>query len=179
MHTRMKHAWLGLVALWLVLGGTPARAGEAVNGFGATPESAERMAMRNGAAKAEELVSEQLGPDAPGRLEVGFLEKEKVLRLLGKATPARDGGFEARCEVDLGGEKGDFLDQLRKNARQMRISYRQGLSARGLAEFVVALLVVVGYFRLEQLTAGYYTTLLRAGAVGVVVLTGLALWLTI
>jgi hypothetical protein len=43
---------------------------------------------------------------------------------------------------------------------------------------VVLLLVVAGYLRLEDMTRGYATTILRVTAVSLVALTCGALWLT-
>ena len=49
---------------------------------------------------------------------------------------------------------------------------RLAVAARVLAGLVALCLVVVGYLRLEDLTRGYYTALLRLGA-------GVALLLTV
>jgi hypothetical protein len=54
---------------------------------------------------------------------------------------------------------------------------RQLLLARLLAAAVAVLLVITGYLRLEHATRGYYTTLLRLAAVGIVAVVSAGLWL--
>ncbi len=68
-------------------------------------------------------------------------------------------------------------EELQQVAREQRMQQRQWLGARVLTGLVVLLLVAGGYLRLEEATRGYYTTLLRAVALGVLALVGAGLWL--
>jgi hypothetical protein len=61
--------------------------------------------------------------------------------------------------------------------RQVRATERQMILAKALAGFVAVLAAVAGYLRLEDATKGYYTTLLRLGAVTFLGLVGAAIWL--
>ena len=54
---------------------------------------------------------------------------------------------------------------------------RHLLAAKLLAALVVLLAVAAGYFRLEEMTRGYYTGTLRLLALAGVVLVGVSLWL--
>ncbi len=61
--------------------------------------------------------------------------------------------------------------------RQDRAAHRQGVLARVLGGLVAFLAVVACYLRLEDATKGYYTTLLRLAALGLVALVGAGIWL--
>ena len=56
-------------------------------------------------------------------------------------------------------------------------SQRHLLVGRILGSFVALFLVIFGYIKLEELTRGYYTTLLRMGAGAVVLMAVLGLFL--
>ena len=56
------------------------------------------------------------------------------------------------------------VDQAREQAQENVIYWRHLLVGRILAALVALFLIVSGYLRLEELTHGYYTTLLRVGA---------------
>jgi hypothetical protein len=61
--------------------------------------------------------------------------------------------------------------------RDGRATLRQGVLVRVLAGLVAVLAAVAMYFRLEDATKGYYTTLLRLAAVAFVALVGAGIWL--
>jgi hypothetical protein len=80
-------------------------------------------------------------------------------------------GFEATAHVDVTDPKlrkmQEQIDEARKSALEPTVSWRHALVGRVLGSLVALFLVVFGYLRLEELTRGYYTLLLRLGAVGV------------
>jgi hypothetical protein len=69
-------------------------------------------------------------------------------------------------------------EQIAQEARHQVMTARHGLLARVLAGALAVVLVCAGYLRLEELTRGYYTLLLRAGALLVLAGVGAVLWLT-
>ncbi len=90
-------------------------------------------------------------------------------------------GYEVTAHVDLSDAAlrrlQPELDRARRQALEQVRFQREGLAARALAALVALCLVVLGYLRLEDLTRGYYTVLLRltAGAVVLLTLAGLFL----
>jgi hypothetical protein len=68
-------------------------------------------------------------------------------------------------------------EEIRRVARQQRMTQRHLVAARVLVGLVTLLLVAGGYLHLEERTRGYFTTLLRAAAVTVLALVGAGLWL--
>jgi hypothetical protein len=73
----------------------------------------------------------------------------------------------------------DQAEDLYKVAREQRMVPRHLLVARILAAVLAVVLVAGGYLRLEEATRGYYTLLLRAAAVAVLVVVGAGLYLTV
>jgi hypothetical protein len=68
---------------------------------------------------------------------------------------------------------------MQRLARQGRMESRHLILARILGGLVAMLLVLGGYLRLEEATRGYYTSLLRLSAVGVLTAVGAGLWLLV
>jgi hypothetical protein len=105
--------------------------------------------------------------------------------------PIRHNGHEmVEEEKDFGGEVGKMrrvhlkialspsdYDAIKQKQREVLSHQRQLILARGLAVAVVLLVTVVGYFRLEEATKGYYTAWLRLAAAGLIatVVAGLLL----
>lgn len=77
-----------------------------------------------------------------------------------------------RLKVELDADKYGVIKrhetEYQKAQRELVSHQRQLTLARILAGVVVLLGTVVGYFRLEEMTKGYYTNLLRLAAVGAV-----------
>ncbi len=69
------------------------------------------------------------------------------------------------------------VDEARRARLEPAVTQRHLLVGRILGSFVALFLVVFGYIKLEELTRGYYTTLLRLGAGTVVLLAVLGLFL--
>jgi hypothetical protein len=90
-------------------------------------------------------------------------------------------GYEATAHVDVSDAKlskiQDQIDEARKQALEPAVSWRHTFVGRALGSLVALFLVVFGYLRLEELTRGYYTTLLRLGAAGVMLMTVMGLFL--
>ncbi len=84
-------------------------------------------------------------------------------------------GYETTAHVDLRSANLVKLqrdvDKDREQAQENLIFWRHLILGRILAALVALFLIVMGYLRLEELTRGYYTTLLR-------VVAGTALLLT-
>jgi hypothetical protein len=84
-----------------------------------------------------------------------------------------------RVEIDAR-NKADFEhqeEQYQVKQREDRATHRQGVLVRVLAGLVAVLAAVALYFRLEDATKGYYTTLLRLAAVAFIALVGAGIWL--
>ena len=90
-------------------------------------------------------------------------------------------GFEATAHVDVTDPKlvkiQELADEARKGALEGPVTWRHLFVGRALGSLVALFLVVFGYLRLEELTRGYYTTLLRLGAAGVMLMTVMGLFL--
>jgi hypothetical protein len=69
-------------------------------------------------------------------------------------------------------------EQIAREARYQVMTGRQGLLARVVGGVLALVLVCAGYLRLEEATRGYYTLLLRAGALLVLAAVGAVLWVT-
>src|SRR5262249_47504991 len=82
--------------------------------------------------------------------------------------------FERTLKVEV--DPKHFRDMVDMDRRE-RVSDRQLFLARILGGIVALLVAVFGYFRLEELTKGYYTGLLRVGALLLVVGVGAVLLL--
>jgi len=159
-------------------------------GYGETKEGARREALR--------LTQEWVEGEVRGQLKEGWsFPQDKLdprtmedLAVIDRQPkePTRDddvGGWRAEYAVTLTPQyvqavaesaRKDYVDQ-EKAERKDTAGRRLGLVFRVLGGAVVVLLVVAGYLRLEEATHGYYTGLLRAAAIGVVVLAALAMLL--
>jgi hypothetical protein len=173
--------WIGLlaVALWA---GAVERAW-AADGYGKTEDSARRAALLNAQDEVLKKLQAIKGPDwqpISGQLNEQYLLDIGVIRPIGTPEQVKDSDgsliWWVQYEVELTHK---LLKQLGQEERQQRMIARYGLAGRVLAGLVVLLLVTTGYLRLELLTAGYYTRLLRVGAVALVALAGIGLWLSL
>jgi len=89
--------------------------------------------------------------------------------------------YPARVRVEI---RNEHLKRIRARAEEERdrlrrevVEARHILSAKVLAALVALLAAVAGYFRLEELTRGYYTGVLRALLLLCVGVIGAGLWL--
>ncbi len=153
-----------------------------VEGFGETAPAARNRALVHGQERVEKLLHERFReanwtpPEELLTPEV--LARYGVLEEQGKPEPAKGLGDEkamvSRYKVQL---TDSYLQKVQSVAREQRVEDRHKLLFRVLGGLVVLLLVVTSYLRLEDMTRGYATTILRAAAIALVALTCGALWL--
>jgi hypothetical protein len=146
-----------------------------VTGYGENPSDAREQALEKARNSVEEyLVSHY--PSLGWKPRIQTLLAENVV----KVDDPKEGKFaerdayEATAHVDLRtanlGKLQTEVDQAREQAQENVIFWRHLLVGRVLAVLVALFLIVSGYLRLEEMTRGYYTTLLRVGAGAVLLL---------
>jgi len=148
------------------------------DGYGKSAEDAREVALKKAQDKLEEYLTQNFGrlDWSPVLGPRSRLEEWGVLREVTPPEPVELGPGEPAQRVQVRVEiTGRYLQEVQKLAREERMQQRHLLLARVLAGLVALLVVVAGYLRLEDLTRGYYTTLLRVAAVGVLLLTGVGL----
>jgi len=144
------------------------------DGYGASEADARDVALK----KAEDSVEEHLkrlygskgwkvSADYLRQMQVVRFEKPEEVEL----TPGQR-VVKVRAVVEL---TPSYLEAMQGVVRQQRVEQRHLVLARVLAGLVVLLLVGAGYLRLEEATRGYYTTVLRVAALGLVAVIGLGL----
>jgi len=164
-----------------------------IDGYGETEGAARANALREAQEYLERELRAQMKPewsfprrlgDESGPLDPDNLEKLGILSEAQAPVADKDvGGFRARYKVTLTQK---YSESVLKKAREEYVSQekvkrkfdagqRQFLLLRLLGGAVAVLLVVAGYLHLEEATRGYYTTLLRVAAVGLLVLAMLGL----
>lgn len=153
---------------------------EVVEGFGKTPAAAKEQAALHAREQVELLLHSRYGDGPWGRLlEPEELDRLGVLTLDGEPRPdsrlGANAAIVARYRVALTPR---FLEAAHKAVRVERMQDRHAVLLRLLGGALVVLLVTTGYLRLEDMTRGYATALLRVAAAAVVALAGLGLWLT-
>lgn len=166
--------------------------GVLVDGYGETAEAARKNALE----KVIEVVEARLGKkfdserSIPAHLVTpAYLEKMSVIAEDGEPEkdPNADNALRARYKVNITGAYLDTVNSESRKAwmaeerseRQERVVDRHLSLARVLFGVLAVLLVVTGYLRLEEATKGYYTTLLRMAAIGVLVATAVGLVMTL
>jgi hypothetical protein len=131
-----------------------------------TREDAGKKAQEDALNKAHDYVVRDLGLNWNPTVEQ--LTRAGMVKLEGAPEEKKLGAGEvvmrAVARVEITSQSHQQLESL---ARQQRSQHRHVLLARGLAGLVVLFVVVAGYLRLEDLTRGYYTQLLRLAAIGV------------
>jgi hypothetical protein len=187
--------WFGLAALCLFAGAfrtsfsraeapRPAPKGataihfsQEVTADGLTAEDARQLAYED----AHEKVLAHLAEHHP---KLGWTPSREDLTRIGVISPKGEQAgedpdtkkkfYEVKLQVEI---KTEHLQEIAKMARHQRMHDRQVLLAKILGGLVALLVVAAGYLRLEDLTRGYYTTLLRLAAFGTVAAVGAGLWL--
>jgi hypothetical protein len=161
-----------------------AKSENVVDGYGPTAAAAKERALEHAQERVESLLRERFGADGwkpnEEQLSADYLIFYKVVTPQGEPEPApgingNDRAMVARYKVEL---TKDYLGEVQRLAREQRVQERHLVMARLLGWMVVLLLVVAGYLRLEDMTRGYATRLLRLAAVALVAVAGGALWLT-
>jgi len=142
--------------------------------YGRTTSDAKDLALEDARRWVEEYVTGHYGTNGPVAVE--DLSRHQMVRVedhvqevdLGRGERAQ----AVRVRVEL---TPSYLREVEDHAHQQRVEQRHLLTARVLGGLVVLLMVGVGYLRLEEATRGYYTTLLRLAALGLVALAGAGL----
>jgi hypothetical protein len=145
--------------------------------YGETPKDAEDGALQAAAEKVTAYFHQNVPALSDWSPSAESLANKRVISLLDGTEQVElpdKVSYRARVKVEITSKN---VGELAEEARGARMHDRQLLLARLLAGAVALLLVVAGYLRLEDATRGYYTTLLRLAAVGVVVVVGAGLWL--
>jgi len=156
---------------------------DVVDGYGPTTRDARARALEHAQERVADLLRQEAGdpnwsPPAD-LLELETLDRYRVIAEMGKPEPTPDAGDDkalvARYKVQL---TDDYLRAVQKEARQERVRDRHLLLGRVLGGLVVVFLVTAGYLRLEEMTRGYATQLLRLAACAILALAGFTIWLT-
>ena len=146
-------------------------------GHGETPDAAQEEARQKACAWFRAYLDAKCGgvgwtPTPEELISEGVVHTDKPVEWNTEALH----GYEVTAHVDLSDAALRRLqpevDRQRKRMQDQVVYARLGVALRILAGLVALCLVVVGYLRLEDLTRGYYTAVLRLGA-------GLALLLTV
>lgn len=156
---------------------------DVAKGFGRTRGDALEQAALHAQEDVERMLQERFGQDG-WRVPQALLNPE-LLKELGVIVPDteprlsrehNDGKtMAAYYRVDL---TPAYLRAIQLAARTEHMQDRHAVLLRVLAGLVVVLLVTTGYLRLEEMTRGYATALLRAAAAAIVLLAGVGLMLT-
>ena len=159
----------------------PEREEDIVKGYGVSAVAAREQALSHAQERVREQLAEKLGTAwRPSKevLDPDKLTDFKVVRSLGEPVvepTLKDGTLVASYHVRV---TPDYLREVARVARHQQMSDRHLIAVRVLVGLVALLLVVTGYLRLEEVTRGYATTMLRAAAVAVLLAVGLGLWMT-
>jgi len=153
-----------------------------VDGFGETLANAKETALENAQQEVEKQLAKRYarsGWQPPiERLRREYLLERHVIRLEEQKEQDHNGRPQY-CVVYRIDVTPAYLHELDGVAREQRMLARHLIVARALAGLVVLLLTVYGYLRLEEATRGYYTRMLRMVAVGLMMLVGVGLWLSL
>ncbi len=157
---------------------------ETVTGNGRTAQKALATAKKNAVERVEALLRERFEPSGwqptEAYLAPDYLEEKKVIQPEGEpeegpgVVGVGEVNYTATYRVRLTPE---YLAEVVKEARQQTVQERHQLLARVLAGILAVVLVAAGYLRLEEMTHGYATKLLRLAAVALLGLVGAALLL--
>ncbi len=140
-----------------------------VKGYGETIDDSRERALEKASDTVEEYLEKNY-PNIGWRPTVQSLLAEGVVRV----DDAKQGdfaelkGYESTAHIDLRDAnlaklQVDF-DQAREHTAANALYWRHLLVGCIMAALVALFLIVSGYLRLEEMTRGYYTTLLRVGA---------------
>jgi hypothetical protein len=139
-----------------------------VKGYGENIDDARERALE----KARDSIEEHLEKHYPNigwRPTIQGLLAESVVKVddAKESDLAELKGYEVTAHIDLRDANLAKLqvdvDQAREQSQANALYWRRLLVGRILAALVALFLIVGGYLRLEEMTRGYYTTLLRVG----------------
>jgi hypothetical protein len=144
-------------------------------GLAVNKEDAVEAAVRDACDRISRKLAKEYGEDYTPKPE--YLKSQKIVKVDEATFNARILEFsgdvvDATVPVKL---TDDDVTYFREQARGIRVKSRMGTTVIALAGLVALLLIGGGYLRLEEATKGYYTALLRIGALGVLACVGGAL----
>ncbi len=141
-----------------------------VSGWGKTEADAEQVALDKACKEVNDFLQRQ-DPPVHWRPSRDFVDHNLVKERKPEAKELPDLGqmYQATFEVRL--EPKDYRDIL-EHDRQDRADQRHVLLGKVVLAILALLLAVFGYFRLEEMTRGYYTLWLRLGALALVGVAG-------
>jgi hypothetical protein len=144
------------------------------DGYGKTANDAEQVALSKARAAILVYLREHY-PALRWTPSPEFLSQHRLVRLEGGTEEKTIQGeavqvAHARAEITA-----QSLHEIRGIARAELKQQRHVLTGKALAGLVALLVVIAGYLRLEDLTRGYYTRLLRLGALVLLLLVGAGL----
>jgi hypothetical protein len=152
------------------------------DGYGIREEDATEDAIKDACHKVQEFLANKYGEkftpteeELRGKQIVGTPEFETADNLTLTQDAAKKPVIKAVVPVKLTAEQ---VKDFREEARKIRVGGRMKTTGVILAGLIALLLVGGGYLRLEEATKGYYTTLLRVGALtilGILILSLLTL----
>lgn len=150
-----------------------------VSGYGATRADAEQVALE----EARDRVVAYLRQRAPSLRWVPSVEdlrRWNAVSVTGHRANLPSPRIGPHHEIEVRVEvKNETFQRVLLRDREERVGERHLMAAKLLAALVALLAVAAGYFRLEELTRGYYTGSLRVLALACVALVGVGLWLIV
>ncbi len=157
----------------------PDREEDIVKGYGLDAVAARERALEKAQERVRQQLAEKLGTFwRPSKevLDPDYLVSVGVVRSIGEPAvgPIVDDQRLLVAQYHVRVNR-TYLQEVSRVVRQQQMSDRHLIAGRILAGLLAVLLVVTGYLRLEDLTRGYATTMLRAAAVGVLLVVGLGL----
>ena len=160
----------------------PDREEDIVKGYGLDAVAARERALEKAQERVREQLAEKLGTFwRPSKevLDPDYLISVGVVRSIGEPVvgPTVDDQRLLVVQYHVRVNR-TYLQEVSRVVRQQQMSDRHLIAGRILAGLLAVLLVVTGYLRLEDLTRGYATTMLRAAAVVVLLVVGFGLWVT-
>ena len=160
----------------------PDREEDIVKGYGLDAVAARERALEKAQERVREQLAEKLGTFwRPSKevLDPEYLVSVGVVRSIGEPAvgPTVDDQRLLVAQYHVRVNR-TYLQEVSRVVRQQQMSDRHLIAGRILIGLLAVLLVVTGYLRLEELTRGYATTMLRAAAVVVLLVVGLGLWVT-
>jgi len=137
------------------------------------PRLSENDAYKDALELAAEQVQEYFSLQTTPTAE--FLRKH-ILDSKEVCGPTIAEGETRRCEMVFQFNSA-AVDEMAQIEREVRMTSRMQILARGLAVAVAALFAIAGYVRLDEWSKGYYSGLLKAVAVLAVIGIGIAAWI--
>ncbi len=147
-----------------------------VSAVGVTPEKAYAVAQEKARQKLLDYLAKQ-NPPISWEPSPEFLQAHNFI----KQTPSNkkieaEGAYECVLQAELSSQ---LCQDIIQAERETLASERQWQAAKVFGVLLALLVAVGGYFYLDEATKGYYTVLLRLGALTLVGVVGLVVWLAL